>query len=90
MDETNLGSGTPTQSRQVTVRRWGGPFSSLDTIPLSKVRIPCPQCQGEVKVPTQVKRIEDFYGARCANCGRPLTKEDIRHWSEKIANQMLV
>ena len=62
----------------------------LISIPLSKVRIPCPQCQGEVKVPTQVKRIADFYGARCANCGRPLTKEDIRHWSEKIANQMLV
>jgi len=97
MDETNLGSGTPTQSRQVTgaPREASGPFSfrlsqRSTTIPLSKVRIPCPQCQGEVKVPTQVKRIEDFYGARCANCGRPLTKEDIRHWSEKIANHMLV
>ena len=56
----------------------------------AKRRITCPQCQGEAfKVTRRIERIEDFYGAVCANCARTITKEDIKRWSAQTAKQML-
>ena len=56
-----------------------------DVIPFS-----CPQCNGEAfKVATEVKRLEDFNGAVCADCGRTITEEDIKHRAAQIARKSI-
>jgi len=53
------------------------------------VQFSCPQCKGEVfKTAAETKRLEDFYGAVCAGCGRTITEEDIKHQAVEIARKI--
>lgn len=46
----------------------------------------CPKCgSGTFRVTADPKSPEDLYGAPCAQCGEPLTEEEIRRQARKIA-----
>ena len=53
---------------------------------MSQVPFICPQCGGsQFRVTSQPKSLDDMIGALCADCGTPLTEDEIKKQAREIA-----
>jgi hypothetical protein len=57
---------------------------------MSNLPFVCPQCGGDkFRVPSEPKTLDDMFGAPCANCGTPLTEEEVTKQGRKIAEEAI-
>lgn len=57
---------------------------------MSTIPFKCPNCgSGQFRVSVEVKSLEDMFDAPCAQCGTPLTEDEIKKQARKIAEDRL-
>jgi DNA-directed RNA polymerase subunit RPC12/RpoP len=54
---------------------------------VAKIPFTCSQCGSDIKlrVSAEPKNLDDLIGASCANCGHPLTEDEVKKQAMKIA-----
>jgi len=57
---------------------------------MSQVSFVCSECGSDkFRVSSPPKTLDDMIGAPCANCGTPLTEEEVKRQSRQIADDVV-
>ena len=55
---------------------------------MSTIPFKCPNCgSSQFRVSVKVNSLDDMIGAPCADCGTPLTEEEVKKQARKIAEE---
>jgi uncharacterized membrane protein YvbJ len=59
---------------------------------MTQIPFICPKCGSDItlRVSQEVKSLDDLIGAPCAQCGHPLTEDEVKRQALKLAEGQLL